>query len=235
MLGGLVGVLALGLSMTAWAQDVPWKGEGDKPKVDAPAPGAPAAPAEGATPAPAVDNAKLEKVAGPVKDVLAQIEKVQKLLDAEIAKPDEKRDAKKILGFKESIARLYLSAAARAKGQAAALKPEEKQPFLDQYEKPNRGKAISILMELANEALGKKDFRNAEALAKQVLVIDPTNTEAQELLKRIVEEKTAAAKSGNTSGGGTRDQATKDKMGQKDYTQSGRDPKTDYGKTGRGY
>ena len=95
MLAGLAGVLALGLAVSASGQDLPWKADGDNkapagaPAAGAPAaPGAPAAAVEGVTPAGGADTAKLEKAATPVKDILAQVAKVQKLLDDELAKPD---------------------------------------------------------------------------------------------------------------------------------------------------
>jgi len=211
--GGLVLVIAWGITCVALAQDVPSKA-GDAAKTDppaaAPAPPAPAAPAAGApgtaggAPAPATTGAdpKLEKAAEPVKGILAQVEKAQKLLSDESAKPAEKQDAKKMTQIKESIARLYLNAAQRAKFQSASFKGDDRQTFLDQYEKPNREKAISLLFELANGALSGKDFRNAEALAKQILAIDPKNAGAEALVKKIAEEKVAAAKAGTKTGSG---------------------------------
>ena len=244
MLAGLAGVLALGLAVSASGQNLPWKADGDnKAPAGAPAAGAPAAPgapaAEGVTPAGGADPAKLEKAAAPVKDILAQVAKVQKLLDDEQAKPDTKRDAKRIQNFKESIARLYLSAAQKAKAQAQSAiftkaEDKDKQAFLDQYEKPNRDKAIALLLELANEALGKKDYRNAEGLARQILMLDPKNAEAEALIKRIAEEKAAALKAGTKSSGSG--DSLKDKNlnpNLKDWSRTNRDPKTDYGKTGR--
>jgi len=245
MLAGLAGVLALGLAVSASGQDLPWKADGDNkapagaPAAGAPAaPGAPAAAVEGVTPAGGADTAKLEKAATPVKDILAQVAKVQKLLDDELAKPDGKRDVKRIQNFKESIARLYLSAAQKAKAQAQSAlftKAEDKQAFLDQYDKPNRDKAIALLFELANEALGKKDYRGAEALARQILILDPKNAEAEALIKRIAEEKAVAQKAAKNTGAGGGD-GLKDKNlnpNLKDWSRTNRDPKTDYGKTGR--
>jgi len=244
MLAGLVSVLALGLAVSASGQNLPWKADGDnKAPAGAPAAGAPAAPgapaAEGVTPAGGADPAKLEKAAAPVKDILAQVAKVEKLLEEEQAKPEGKGDVKKIHGFKESIARLYLSAAQKAKAQAQSAilpKAEDKQAFLDQYQKPNRDKAIALLLELANEALGKKDYRNAETLARQILMLDPKNAEAEALIKRIAEEKAAALKAGAKSTGAGGGDSLKDKNldpNLKDWSRTGRDPKPDYGRTGR--
>ncbi|MBM4017788.1 MAG: hypothetical protein FJ288_05580 [Planctomycetes bacterium] len=232
MVGALVGVLALGLAAGAWSQAVPWKAGADKPAA------ATEVQSEGAAPAAAPDAAKLEKVAAPVKEALAQIEKAQKTLDDEMSKPNEKRDAKKILGLREGIARMYLTAAQKAKvqSQSALLsKPEERQALLDQYEKPNREKAISLLMELANESLSKNDFAGAEARVRQILVIDPKNAEALELLKKIAEAKVAAAKAAKQGGAGSGD-SLKDKNldpNLRDWSRTGRGADTDYGRTGR--
>ena len=249
MLAGLVGVLAFGLAVSASGQNVPWKANGDNkdpagaPAAGAPAaPGAPAAAAEGVTPAGGADPAKLEKAAVPVKETLAQVAKVQKLLDDELAKPDAKRDVKKIPNLKESIARLYLSAAQKAKVQSQSAiftKAEDKQAFLDQYEKPNRDKAIALLFELANEALGKKDYRGAEALARQILILDPKNAEAEALIKKIAEEKAAALKAGAKNTGSGSGDSLKDKKldpNLRDFKRDGRGPDTsdtDWGKTKR--
>jgi len=232
---GLVLVLALGLTGIASAETIPSKA-GDPPQTDAPAPAAgtpaPAAPAPGA-PAPGASapagtppadgaggapassasatpatDVKVDKAAAPVKEMLIQVEKTQKLLDAETGKPAEKQDAKRIHGLKETIARLYLNASQKAKFQSASFKGDAKQAFLDQYEKPNREKAVSILLELANDALQKKDYRSAEALARQVLACDPKNADAEALVKRIADEK-AAAKTAGTPGSTTGTASTK--------------------------
>lgn len=206
MHGGLALALVLGLTAIVMAEEavLPWK-TGDAPKADAPAaPTAPAAPApgattpaEGTTPA-AGANVKVERAAAPVKKILGQIETAQKQIDEETAKPAEKQNALKLRGLKETIARFYLTAAQTAKAQSGAFKGDEKQAFLDQYDKPNREKAISLILELARDAEMKKDYRNAEALTKQALSLDPNNADAQILLKQITEEKATPAKSTKT-------------------------------------
>jgi hypothetical protein len=238
MHAGLVLVLVLGLAGIASAQVVPWKAS-DPPKADAPAAAAPAADAGAATgtPADAAADPKLEKAAIPVKEVLAQIAKAQKVLDDESAKPADKQDPKRVRSMTEAIARLYLNASQKAKAQSSSFKADEKQAFLDQYDKPNRDKGIGILLELANDSLAKKDYRNAESGAKQVLALDPKNAEAEALLKKIAEDKVAAAKTGSKTGssGGS---SLKDKNvipGVTDFGRSGRDQKTDYGRSGRSW
>ena len=226
MHGGLALVLVLGIAGIAMAEA-------------SAAPGAavmaPAGDAAG-TAAPAAGNdAKTEKASAPVKKILTQIETVQKQCDEEAAKPTDKQDPKKVRSMKEAIARLYLTAAQTAKTQSATFKGDEKQAFLDQFDKPNREKSISLLLELANDSLTKKDYRNATSLAKQVLALDPKNAEAEALLKKIAEEMAAAAKTGSKTGS-TGGDSLKDKNvipGITDFGRSGRDQKTDYGRTGR--
>lgn len=208
MHAGLALALVLGFTAIVMAEEavLPWK-TGDAPKADAPA--APAAPATGdaaagaTTPADGTTAAggaitKVERAAAPVKKILAQVEVAQKQIDEETAKPAEKQNPLKLRGLKETIARSYLTAAQTAKAQSGAFKGDEKQAFLDQYDKPNREKAISLILELARDAEMKKDYRNAEALTKQALSLDPNNADAQILLKQITDEKTPAAKSTKT-------------------------------------
>jgi hypothetical protein len=227
--GALVLALALGLTGFASAQAVPWKTD-DPDKTDAPAvPGADAAAgAAGAAPAAGGDS-KMEKAAAPVKKVLTQVDAAQKQIDTELAQPADKQSAAKIRTAKESIVRLYMSAALTAKAQSSSLKGDEKQAFLDQYEKPNRDKAIALMLELANESLAKQDYRSAESIAKQVLGIDPKNAQAEALLKRIAEDKKAAAKAGNSGSGNTlKDKNTNTNI--TDFGRTGGGQKTDPGK-----
>ncbi|MCX5682733.1 MAG: hypothetical protein NT049_03510 [Planctomycetota bacterium] len=204
--GVLALVVVLGFAGMALAEDaVPWKA-GDPPKADAPA--ATGAPAAGETPALSAD-AKTEKAAAAVKAILAKIEAAQKVGTDEAAKPADKQNAKKISGSKEIVARLYLTASQTAKMQSSSFAADQKQPFLDQYDKPNREKAIAGFLELANDSLLKKDYNNAESLAKQVLKIDPKNAEAEALLKKIAEDKAADAKTAAKGGsGGSSDKNT---------------------------
>jgi hypothetical protein len=234
MHGGLALVLVLGIAGIAMAQVVPWK-VGDPPRADAPAaPGAAvAAPAGDAAGTAAPVDAKTEKASAPVKKILTQIETVQKQCDEEAAKPTDKQDPKKVRSMKEAIARLYLTAAQTAKTQSATFKGDEKQAFLDQFDKPNREKSISLLLELANDSLTKKDYRNAASIAKQVLALDPKNAEAEALLKKIAEEMAAAAKTGSKTTGNVGSGDSKNPLDPnlRDFSRDGRGVKSDYGKS----
>jgi len=220
MHGSLALVLVLGIAGIAMAE---------APAAPGAAVVAPAGDAAG-TAAPV--DAKTEKASAPVKKILTQIETVQKQCDEEAAKPTDKQDPKKVRSMKEAIARLYLTAAQTAKTQSATFKGDEKQAFLDQFDKPNREKSISLLLELANDSLTKKDYRNATSLAKQVLALDPKNAEAEALLKKIAEEMAAAAKTGSKTGSvGSGDSKNSLDPNLRDFSRDGRGVKTDYGKS----
>jgi len=220
MHGSLALVLVLGIAGIAMAEA-------------SAAPGAAVvAPAGDAAGTAAPVDAKTEKASAPVKKILTQIETVQKQCDEEAAKPTDKQDPKKVRSMKEAIARLYLTAAQTAKTQSATFKGDEKQAFLDQFDKPNREKSISLLLELANDSLTKKDYRNATSLAKQVLALDPKNAEAEALLKKIAEEMAAAAKTGSKTGSvGSGDSKNSLDPNLRDFSRDGRGVKTDYGKS----
>jgi hypothetical protein len=202
----LVGLLSLGLAANVWADGNAGKAGAAAPAVATPA--APAAPAPGtAAPNPSAKETRAERLADEVKAQVAAAEKLLKLCDDELAKPQDKQDAKKILGLKMNAAQTYLRAAGRAKSGAGMLAKDEREAFLQQYEQPNRSKAISILLELAAAAKDKKDYRDAVGLYKGILQIDPENVTAQAALKLIQEELNTAkadpAKGRNGGGGGS--------------------------------
>ena len=160
-------LLAFGMAAVAWGED------------------APAAPA----PTPPKEEKKVvdksEIAAAAVKNQVAIAEKLMQQVSEEMAKPDGKRDAKKVDGLKLKAADTYVVAALAAVRGAATLKPDEKQPFLDLYDKPNREKAIGILLELADAAKSKKRNQEATTLYKRVLQIDPKNQAATDGIKAV--------------------------------------------------
>jgi len=221
MTASLVAVLALCLAAGAWAEDTvnanaatPAVG-GDKPA---------AAP---------IKNVALDKTVADVGAQVTQAEKLLKLAEEELAKPEDKRDAKKAQQLKMNAALAYLRAAQKAKGFSVRLKEDERPAFLDQYDKPNREKAVSLLLELADAAKAKKAYTDALALYKEVLGMDPKNASATEGIKAVLEEmKIAKATGSNNSGGSTDKTIIKDY--QKGYKQDYSGTHTDYGHTGRG-
>jgi tetratricopeptide (TPR) repeat protein len=229
MMGGVAVALALALAAGAYAEV---QGQpGDDGKAGAPA-AAPAAPAV-ETPTAATAKTALEKAAAEINAQVAAAEKLVKLFNEEMAKPEDKRDPKRINGLKLNAAHAYLRAAQKAKYHAPRFKDDARQSFLDQYEKPNRENAIALLQELAAAAMEKKDYHDALALYNNILGIDPQNAAATEAIKKINEEmKTARANGSNSTGGGT----NKDdiKKFQQSYKQDWSGTHTDWGKTGRG-
>jgi tetratricopeptide (TPR) repeat protein len=120
-----------------------------------------------------------ERLGADITKQVAAVEKIIKQHDDEMAKPEGKRDVAKAMRLKLQAAAAYKQVALKAKGDAGRLKKEEKQPFLDKFEQPNREKAIAIYLELASAAQDKKDYRTALAMFQAVLQIEPQNTSAQ--------------------------------------------------------
>lgn len=222
MAASFVGVLAFCLVASAWGED--------GANTAAPAATAPA----GDKPAgAAVKNAAADKVAAEVAAKVTAAEKLLKLNEEEMAKPEDKRDIKKASNLKMNAALAYFQAAQKAKGFSVRLKDAEKASFLDQYEKPNREKAVSILLELADAAKTKKDYANALSLYKEVLQMDPKNSSAEAGIKAITEEM-KTAKAGTNNGGGTSDK-TNIKDYQKGYKQDYTGTHVDWGRAGRSW
>lgn len=234
MMAGVAAVLALALAAGACAEVQGQPADGKPaPEASPPAPaGATAAPAV-ETPSAAAAKTTLEKVAAEIDAQVATAEKLVKLFNEEMAKPEDKRDPRRINGLKLNAAQAYLRAAQKAKYNAPRFKDDARQSFLDQYEKPNREKAIALLQELADAAMQKKDYRNALALYNNILGIDPKNAAATEAIKKINEEmKTAKANGSNSTGGSTnKDDIKKFQQG---YKQDWSGTHIDWGKTGRG-
>jgi tetratricopeptide (TPR) repeat protein len=163
-------LLTFGLTITAWGGETP------------------GAPAPGTTPKadPKVDKA--EKAAALIKEQMAKAEKLLQQASDEMAKPDGKRDAKKADGLKVAAANMYVAAALAANRAAATLKEDEKQAFLDQYDKPNRDKAIGIFLELADAAKANRRWQEATGYYNKVLQIDPKNQAAVDGIKAVQTE-----------------------------------------------
>jgi len=228
-MGVLVCLFALGLASVAWGQAFAPADEAGKAKADAPA----AAPGDNAAPVPAKTDAKMAAAAKSVKDLVAKAEQTLDLCNKEKEKPAEKQDARKIDALKMTAAKMYINAALKATGFARSLKAEDKESFINEYDKPNREKGIAILLELAQAAEKKKDFRQAMMLYKEILSIDPKNAEAEAATKRVTEEAKAWAKDPANKGGGSDKNNPKDweKGYKSDY--SGGYSNTDWAKTGR--
>ena len=208
MLAGMVSVLVLGFSTAAWAEE----------------PAATPAPAEGTAPVKDPKDLRMARLTKPIEDVIALAEKSMDLFKKESEKPAEKQNPKALTNFKLQAAGQYVNATNKAKAVAAGLrKDDEKQPIVEQYEKPCREKAVSLLLELADAAQQRKDTGMAVGLYRQTLAVDPENATAKAALDKLAKDFKTAKKNGS-KGGGT------------SGTDPNIDPNTgqprDYGKTG---
>ena len=141
-------------------------------------PGAPAGGTKGAAKEPKKPVDKTEALVTAIKEQVARAEKLVQQATEEAAKntPVALKNAETL---KLNAAKLYVAIAVHAFQSAAMFtKENEKQTFLDQYDKPNREKAIGLFLELADSF--KKQKRSSEAvnLYKEVLKIDPKNDAA---------------------------------------------------------
>ena len=213
----MIGSAALGLATWATAE-APSRQAGDtSEKVE---PAAPPPPAERSQPGAAVPRAapaatgnaaaatgdlksqlpeaRYNRIAKPIEAKVAEADRALALINKENEKPAEKRNAAAIISLKERQASFYLGAALAARlGTAQVAKPELKAAVLDQFEKPNKQKAIDLWNELAVAAAEKKDFAKAEAYCKRILAIDPENQPAKDALAAIKVARAEAAKAGN--------------------------------------
>ncbi len=225
MLVGLVSALVLGLSAAAWAGAAPAKAE---------AGAAAAVPAAGTTNgAPTKDpqEMRMATLTKPIKDIIAVAEKSMDLFTKETQKPAEKQNQKALTNFKLQAAGQYINATNKAKAVAAGLRKEdEKQPIIEQYEKPCREKAVSLLLDLAADAQQRKDLRAAGGLYSEVLKLDPENSTAKAALEKLVKESKTAKKGSAGGGTSTTDPNVDPNTGQpRDYGKSGQWQTPNYG------
>jgi len=202
MLCGFMCSLVLAWAALAMGEGIPWQGKpGDA--ADKPA---------GEAAKPAVD---LEKELPPllygraIRPILLARDaalKQEDLYNKEMEKPDDKRDTKRAVGFKEHAAKGYLAASIKAK-QAVAIVPEkpQKDAVVAQYEKPMRNKAVETNLWLADQAAKEHDLRTAVGYYLRVLPTAPENATAKEQIEKIkkdVEQAIADRKAGKNTGGG---------------------------------
>jgi hypothetical protein len=186
----LVGVLALGLAGTARAED----NNAGKAATGTPAVTTPDTPA---TPA---KQTRVERAAAEVKVQVDLAEKAMKAAADEMAKPEDKRNAKTVQNCKMLAAVAYYHASTLAKRLAGNFaKTDDKEGFLAEHEKTNLDKAVSILLELAQEARTKKDFKTAQGLYTQVLQWDPSNAIAKAGLEGLQKDMKTAQSAGGSS------------------------------------
>ena len=206
----------------AQAQGVPWKA-GDAPKD-----GAAAADLKVELP-----PAQYNRIIKPIQAKLEAAQKIMATYDKEMTKAAEKRNQRLLLNCRTRAAENYLGAATAAKRGVNLVKKEsQKAAIKQQFEEPNRKKAIDIFLDLGTNAHAKGDIRLAVAYYKRILAIDKENAEAKEGLTKIaqaIRESAQAAKKGGAKGGGSDDKRSWDRD---DHSRTGRS-EGDWSKTGR--
>jgi tetratricopeptide (TPR) repeat protein len=189
MLAAMVAMLVLGLASWARAEGL-FKDDAKKDEPGAKA----AAPAAGQA-EPAVAPAK-DLLSAAVKkridDKVALAEKMLQAAKDELAKPEGKADLKNADGYKIRAYGFYIGAMLEARKAAASAKKDDKAAISEQFEKPNKEKAIEILLALGDATAAKKDIKSAVAYYRQVLSIDPENVTAKDKLKALAEEAARA-------------------------------------------
>ncbi|HUU92613.1 MAG TPA: hypothetical protein VM238_15550 [Phycisphaerae bacterium] len=220
----LVSTLLLAGAVGAEAQGVPWK-PGDAGKDAA---GAAATDLKAELPA-----AQYNRIIKPIEAKLDAAQKMMATHDKEEEKAAEKRNERLLLTCKTRAAESYLGAATAAKKGMGMVKDEsQKAAIQQQYEEPNRKKAIDLFLDLATTAHAKGDVRMAVAYYKRILAIDKENAEAKEGLTKIAQTLKESAQSGKksgTKGGGSDDKRSWDRD---DHSRTGR-TENDWSKTGR--
>ena len=157
-------LLVFGLAAITWGADTP---------------GAPAGGTKGAAKEPKKPVDRTETLVAAIKEQVAFAEKLVQQAEEEMAKPDKQKNVKRAETLKTNAAKAYLAAALNAyRNSVMFSKEDEKQAFLDQYDKPNREKAIALFLELADSARKQKRYSEAVTLYKEVLQIDPQNKAA---------------------------------------------------------
>jgi len=220
----LLSALLLAGAAGAQAQGVPWKA-GDAGKD-----GAGAATADLKAELP---PAQYNRVMKPIEAKLEAAQKIMATYDKEMAKAAEKRNERLLLNCRTRAAENYLGAATAAKRGVNLVKKEShKAAIKQQFEEPNRKKAVDIFLDLATTAHAKGDIRMAVAYYKRILAIDKENAEAKEGLTKIaqaIKESAQAGKRSGTKGGSSDDRRSWDRD---DHKRTGRDD-GDWSKTGR--
>ncbi|KPJ72648.1 MAG: hypothetical protein AMS14_07415 [Planctomycetes bacterium DG_20] len=215
----LVGLFLVIGTGGAYAEGVPWKTD-EAAKQDAPA-------ATGDLKAE-LPPAQYNRVVKPIEAKIEAAEKIMEAYEKEMEKPAEKRNERLLLGCKTRAAEAYLGAAmAATKGIGMVKEDSHKAALKQQYEEPNRKKAIDMFLELAVAAYDKGDLRTAVAYYKRVLSVDKENADAKEGLVKIARQVKEAAESGKktgSKGGGSDDQRPWDRdysrpdLGGKDWS-----------------
>ena len=197
----VVVVALLSLGGMAWAAGVPWKrGGNDEPVV---------ASTLGEMKSD-LGDARFQRVVGPIEAKVALADKAMEAHEKEMQKAVGKRQSKLLQQCKVRAAQMHLEAAKTAmRTQHMVQKKNHKACIQEHFEEPNKKKGIRILLGLASEARTEGNLRQSALFYKQVLGIDPENSEAKVALKELAREYQQALQGqknrSKSSGGGSED------------------------------
>jgi hypothetical protein len=190
----LVGGLALGLAGWTFAAETP------SPTAAATTSSATSTPSTTATRTVGDLKSELapdvyERIVTPINAKVAEARTAIELIKKENEKPADKRNPAAIISLMERESSFYIAAALAARQGAAQVNlPEQKAAIIEQFEKPNRQRAVGILSEIASIAAQQRDFNRAAALYKRILAVDPEDQAAKDALKVVLEEAKNAPK-----------------------------------------
>ncbi len=200
-LGVLVGATLMGMagSVGVRGAGVPWKaGAGGAPAV---------APATAEEVKADLGEARFQRLIKPIEAKIALAKKAMEPYEKEMEKPPDKRRPELLKRCKVRAAQMYMGAALAAKRARLSLSKTAHQAFFaETYEKPNRQKAVDLLLELALQARSEGNLREAVFLYRQVLAADPENAEAKTAMKDLYQQyqqamRDRATRSRSTGGG----------------------------------
>lgn len=223
MLGACTAVFILGSVATCLGKDIPWKAfNGTAKSQESVAPGDLKAELS------AIQYARIVK---PIETRIDMATKAMEPYQTEMQKPEEKRRPSVLVKCKARSAECYLAASYSAKRAARLVgKDSLKAALKQQYEEPNKQKAIDIYLELALDAHTDSNLRAAVYYYKKILSIDPENADAKEALTKLADQYRQALKDSKKPGskGGGRD-GKEHSWDNDDWTRTGRGDYSDYG------
>lgn len=194
MVSACIAVLVLGCVTACRGQKIPWKASG---ATD----GSAEAVVAGDLKAE-LSPAQYKRVMKPIEAQIALAEKAMEPYEKEMQKPEEKRRKDLLTKCKERAAACYLGASTAAKSALRLVKKDShKAAITQQYDQPNKEKAIDIYLELALEAHASGDFRRTVGYYKKVLSLDRENTQAKQGLIKLAEQYKQAMKDKKKGGG----------------------------------
>jgi hypothetical protein len=226
----VLGLLAIGLAGTVWAEGVPWKKD-DNAKADADEKDAAAGTASDLK--SELPPALYTRAIKPIEEKVTAAEGAMKPYEKEMEKDEAKRNAKLLIACKDRAANMYLGAMLAAKKAEGMVKTDaQKAAIKQQYEEPNQQKAIEMFLELAADAQQHGDLRMAVAYYRKVLSLDKDNAQAKEALTKLAQEAKESQQNGKKSGSKGGSSNEKKSYEQNDYKNTGRND-GNWGNTGR--